>query len=122
MKQTELNPTRLVEVSRDEARDISIRIVEHLISKLEWDKTDQKESEWYPFDLQDEIQEIVFKSLDSDICYTCDQHPYSDIDSMCPVCGKLIVDHNKTSAVSCDTVYPEKCITCGKEIINHSYC
>ena len=108
-------------LDNDDMRDMSIRIIEHLISKFGWDKTDQMESEWYPFDLQDEIQEIISKSLD-DVCPTCDQYPYSDIDSMCPVCGKLIIDHNKTSAVSCDKVYPEKCITCGKEIINHYYC
>ncbi len=55
----------------DDMRDMSIRIIEHLISKFGWDKTDQMESEWYPFDLQDEIQEIISKSLDCSIpCYS----------------------------------------------------
>tara|TARA_R100000234_G_scaffold103244_1_gene72669 strand:+ start:150 stop:323 length:174 start_codon:yes stop_codon:yes gene_type:complete len=43
----------------DETRDLAIRIIEMLISELGWDKTDQKEEDWYPFDLQDKIQEIL---------------------------------------------------------------
>jgi len=27
------------------------------------------------------------------ICSDCDQHPYSDKDNMCPVCGKEIINH-----------------------------
>jgi len=48
----------------DETRDITIRVMEHLIEKLGWDKTDQLESEWYPFDLQDEIHDIINESLE----------------------------------------------------------
>ena len=92
-------------INKDDARDFSIRIIEHLICKLGWDEPTLPESEWYPFDLQDEITNIL---CNDDTCPECDQHPYSDIDSMCPVCGKLIIDHNKTSAVSCNTVYDIK--------------
>ena len=52
------------EGQNDETRDITIRIMEHLIEKLAWDKTDQLESEWYPFDLQDEIHDIINKALE----------------------------------------------------------
>ena len=48
----------------DETRDITIRVMEHLIEKLAWDKTDQQEDEWYPFDLQDEIHDIINESLE----------------------------------------------------------
>ena len=54
---------------RDHARaltdttDIAIRIIEHLIQQLAWDKTDQPESEWYPFELQDDIQNIINEAL-----------------------------------------------------------
>jgi hypothetical protein len=37
--------------------------MEHLIEKLAWDKTDQQEDEWYPFDLQDEIHDIINEAL-----------------------------------------------------------
>jgi anti-sigma regulatory factor (Ser/Thr protein kinase) len=50
--------------SNDETRDITIRIMEHLIEKLAWDKTDQQEDEWYPFDLQDEIHDIINEALE----------------------------------------------------------
>ena len=43
--------------------DIAIRIIEHLIQQLAWDKTDQPESEWYPFELQDDIQNIINEAL-----------------------------------------------------------
>ncbi len=43
--------------------DIAIRIIEHLIQKLAWDKTDQLEEEWYPFELQDDIQNIINEAL-----------------------------------------------------------
>tara|TARA_R100000049_G_C1853799_1_gene19987 strand:+ start:127 stop:483 length:357 start_codon:yes stop_codon:yes gene_type:complete len=111
-------------LDNDDTRDLSILIIEYLIKDLKWDMTDQKEEDWYPFNLQDGINDIIngFMTKDNEVCNTCDQYPYSDIDSMCPVCGKLIIDHNKTSAVSCDIICPEKCTTCGKEIINHSYC
>ena len=54
---------------RDHARaltdttDIAIRIIEHLIQQLAWDETDQPESEWYPFELQDDIQNIINEAL-----------------------------------------------------------
>ena len=48
----------------DETRDITIRVMEHLIEKLAWDKTDQLESEWYPFDLQDGIHDIINEALE----------------------------------------------------------
>lgn len=43
----------------DDVRDLSIRIMEYLIQELAWDKTDQPESVWYPFGLQDGITEII---------------------------------------------------------------
>ena len=43
--------------------DIAIRIIEHLIQQLAWDKTDQLEEEWYPFELQDDIQNIINEAL-----------------------------------------------------------
>ena len=46
-----------------ETTDIAIRIMEYLIAKLGWDKTDQPESEWYSFELQDGIKTIIDKAL-----------------------------------------------------------
>jgi hypothetical protein len=46
-----------------DTRDIAIRIMEHLIQQLAWDKTDQPESEWYPSELQDDIQNIINEAL-----------------------------------------------------------
>ncbi len=46
-----------------DTRDIAIRIMEHLIQQLAWDKTDQPESEWYPSELQDDIQHIINEAL-----------------------------------------------------------
>ena len=46
-----------------DTRDIAIRIIEHLIQQLAWDKTDQPESEWYPSELQDDIQNIINEAL-----------------------------------------------------------
>ena len=49
--------------SNDETRDITIRVMDHLIEKLGWE-TDQPDSEWYPFDLQDEIHSIINEALE----------------------------------------------------------
>ena len=46
----------------DETRDIAIRIVDKLIEKYGWE-TDDPESEWYPFDTQDEIHDIINEAL-----------------------------------------------------------
>ena len=81
----------MININKDDARDFSIRIVEHLISKLGWDEPTLPESEWYPFELQDKITDIL---CNNDTCQECDQHPYSNTDKMCPVCGKLIGDEN----------------------------
>ena len=43
--------------------DIAIRIMEHLIAELGWDKTDQPDSEWYSFELQDGIHKIILDAL-----------------------------------------------------------
>ena len=43
--------------------DIAIRIMEFLIAELGWDKTDQLEEEWYSFELQDGIQNIINEAL-----------------------------------------------------------
>ena len=92
----------MININKDDARDFSIRIIEHLICKLGWDEPTLPESDWYPFELQDKITDIL---CNNDTCQECDQYPYSDTDKMCPVCGKLIIYHNETSAVSCDKVY-----------------
>jgi len=54
-----MSKIKKIERGNDETRDLAIRIIEMLISELGWDKTDQKEEDWYPFDLQDKIQEIL---------------------------------------------------------------
>ena len=46
-----------------ETTDIAIRIMEYLIAKLGWDKTDQPESEGDSFELQDGIQTIIDRAL-----------------------------------------------------------
>ena len=46
-----------------DTRDIAIRIIEHLIQQLAWDKTDQPESEVCPKGLQDDIQNIINEAL-----------------------------------------------------------
>ena len=58
------NVVKHAESQNDETRDITIRVMEHLIEKLAWDKTDQQEDEWYPFDLQDEIHDIINEALE----------------------------------------------------------
>ncbi len=55
--------TTMKNLTNDDTRDITIRIMEHLIEKLAWDKTDQQESEWYPFALQDEVHGIINEAL-----------------------------------------------------------
>ena len=58
-----LDDDRYINVDHIEVTDIAIRIIEHLIQQLAWDKTDQPESEWYPFELQDDIQSIINEAL-----------------------------------------------------------
>ena len=58
-----LDDDRYINVDHIEVTDIAIRIIEHLIQQLAWDKTDQPESEWYPFELQDDIQNIINEAL-----------------------------------------------------------
>ena len=72
--------------TEDDTRDVAIKIMEHLIERFGWDKTDQREEEWYDFELQDSIQEII--TIGNSTCSDCDQYPYSDTDNMCPVCGR----------------------------------
>ena len=43
--------------------DIAIRIMEHLIAELGWDKTDQPDSEWYSLELRDGIHKIILDAL-----------------------------------------------------------
>ena len=54
---------KLDERALDDTRDIAADIVEHLIQQLAWDKTDQPESEWYPSELQNDIQNIINEAL-----------------------------------------------------------
>ena len=54
---------KLDERALDDTRDIAADIVDHLIQQLAWDKTDQPESEWYPSELQDDIQHIINEAL-----------------------------------------------------------
>ena len=58
-----LDDDRYINVDHIEVTDIAIRIIEHLIQQLAWDKTDQLEEEWYPFELQDDIQSIINEAL-----------------------------------------------------------
>jgi len=52
-------------LTNDDTRDITIRIMEHLIEKLQWEPAMEEgdPGEWYPFDLQDEIHAIISKAL-----------------------------------------------------------
>ena len=54
---------KLDERALDDTKEITIRIIEHLIEWGAWDKTDQPESEWYPQKLQDDIQNIINEAL-----------------------------------------------------------
>ena len=54
---------KLDERALDDTRDIAADIVDHLIGWGAWDKTDQPESEWYPSELQDDIQNIINEAL-----------------------------------------------------------
>ena len=54
---------KLDERALDDTRDIAADIVDHLIGWGAWDKTDQPESEWYPSELQDDIQHIINEAL-----------------------------------------------------------
>ena len=43
----------------DDVRDLAIAVIEVCIQELAWDETDQLEREWYPFELQDAITEML---------------------------------------------------------------
>ena len=48
-------------LTNDDTRDITIRIMDHLIALT----PDQRRTgEWYPFDLQDEIHSIINQALE----------------------------------------------------------
>jgi hypothetical protein len=47
-------------VNSDETRDITIRIMDYLIVKLEWEPLDEGDpGEWYPWEIQDEIHKLI---------------------------------------------------------------
>jgi hypothetical protein len=107
-------------MTNDDTRDIAIRCVDRLVSEgyvkdcVDTDDTTE-------FSVQDIIHEEINKALtdkfcgncgkseyahlhrfsathcdnftEDETCSTCDQHPYSDTDNMCPVCGKPVVSH-----------------------------
>ena len=50
----------------DDIKNIATRIIEHLIQRLAWDKTDQPESVWYPTELQNDIRNIIREALGID--------------------------------------------------------
>jgi hypothetical protein len=52
-------------LTNDDARDIAIRVVDHLIEKLQWEPqlNEGDPGEWYPWELQDEIKDILKKAL-----------------------------------------------------------
>ena len=67
----------------------------------------------YPDNSIESQVETFFKKItvmNEDTCPKCDQHPYSETDRHCPVCFDEIEGE------------PETCITCGKEVIDHSNC
>ena len=54
-----------ITLTNDDTRDITIRIMDHLIEKLQWGPLDEGDpGEWYPFDLQDEIHSIINEALE----------------------------------------------------------
>jgi len=54
-----------ITLTNDDTRDITIRIMDHLIEKLQWEPLDEGDpGEWYPFDLQDEIHSIINEALE----------------------------------------------------------
>ena len=54
-----------ISLTNDDTRDITIRIMDHLIEKLQWEPLDLGDpGEWYPFDLQDEIHSIINEALE----------------------------------------------------------
>jgi len=59
-----------ITLTNDDTRDITIRIMDHLIEKLQWEPLDEGDPgewypfEWYPFDLQDEIHSIINEALE----------------------------------------------------------
>ena len=82
-------------MTNDDTRDIAIRCVDRLVSEgyvkdcVDTDDTTE-------FSVQDIIHEEINKTLnivEEETCSTCDQHPYSDTDNMCPVCGKSVINH-----------------------------
>jgi hypothetical protein len=64
MKRTNIH-TR-ISLTNDDTRDITIRIMDHLVEKLQWEPQLEEgdTGEWYPFDLQDEIHSIINKALE----------------------------------------------------------
>ena len=55
-----------ITLTNDDTRDITIRIMDHLIEKLQWEPLLEEgdPGEWYPFDLQDEIHGIINEALE----------------------------------------------------------
>ena len=55
-----------ITLTNDDTRDITIRIMDHLIEKLQWEPQLEEgdPGEWYPFDLQDEIHDIINEALE----------------------------------------------------------
>ena len=55
-----------ITLTNDDTRDITIRIMDHLIEKLQWEPALEEgdPGEWYPFDLQDEIHGIINEALE----------------------------------------------------------
>ena len=52
-------------LTNDETRDITIRIMDFLINECGWEQNDAAlESDWYPFELQDGIHDIINKALE----------------------------------------------------------
>jgi hypothetical protein len=55
-----------ITLTNDDTRDITIRIMDHLVEKLQWEPALEEGDvgEWYPFDLQDEIHGIINEALE----------------------------------------------------------
>jgi hypothetical protein len=52
-------------LTNDGTRDITIRIMDFLINECGWEQNDAAlESDWYPFELQDGIHDIINKALE----------------------------------------------------------
>jgi len=54
-----------ITLTNDDTRDITIRIMDFLINECGWEQNDAAlESDWYPFELQDGIHDIINKALE----------------------------------------------------------